>query len=225
MNKQLLCLLLVSAVLPSCIQTIEDVRNNPNRASQQAASAPTTPPIVTKQQKEAVEALQSDDINKDFRELNGRVEVVENQMNQMKSDEKTKALEAKVNALETKIALLETTIADMHNQQKKEAPSYIHGSDLKDVGKKMPEQPESIPYQEAGKLFEKKKWDEAVLAYEEYRKTNPSGKNYADATYKIGVCFENMKSKDDARAFYKEVIEKFPKSKEASLAKGKLKKL
>ena len=54
---------------------------------------------------------------------------------------------------------------------------------------------------------------------------NPKGKRYADATYKIGMSFQELKLKDDAKAFYQEVIQKFPKSSEAKKAEVRLKKL
>ena len=81
------------------------------------------------------------------------------------------------------------------------------------------------PLADATQHFNNKKWEDAILAYEDYRKHNPKGAEYAEATLKIGMCFQNMSLKDDAKVFYKEVVEKFPKSKEASVAKSKLKKL
>jgi TolA-binding protein len=225
MNKIIL-LLATTLFLPSCLQTTAELRGNrPQQANTPSGETPPPPPIVTKQQKDAVESMRTDDINKDFRELNGRIEVVENQVNQLRDSEKVKALEMKVAQLESKIGLLETTVTDLNNKSQKQiAAAGIHGSDVKEIGKDIGKV-EPIALQEANKLYDKRKWDEAILAFEEYRKGNPQGKMYADATFKIGICFQNMGMKDDAKAFFKEVVDKFPKSKEAGLAKGKLKKL
>ena len=43
------------------------------------------------------------------------------------------------------------------------------------------------------------------------------------ALYKIGLSFESLGMKDDAKGFYQELIEKHPKSQEAKKAKAKMK--
>lgn len=225
MNKNLIGLLGLALLVQGCLKTTAELRNDPNRnqpaaATSSSSAAPTPPPIVTKQQQAAVEAMRSDDINRDFRELNGRVEVVEKQLNDVKDNEKVRMLEAKITQLEAKIGLLESTVTELHTRSKKEAAYTPPVSAPKEI---FPQEP-SV-YTEANKLYDKQKWEDAVLAFEEYRKSNPKGKLYADATYKIGICFQNLGMKDDAKAFFKEVVDKYPKSKEAGLAKGKLKKL
>lgn len=226
MNKNFLMLAVSSLLLTACLQTVADLRNEPktqspppgekifSKNSEKAAPA-AAPAPVTKQQKEAVEKLHQDDINKDFRELNGRVEVVENQLNLIKEGEQVKALEAKIVQLETKISLLEATVTDLNSKSKAVVAAPVVKESKSQVG----------TLGEASHHFDNKKWEDAILAYEEYRKTNPKGKSYPDATYKIGLCFQNLGMKDDARAFFKEVVEKYPQSKEAGLAKSKLKKL
>jgi TolA-binding protein len=44
-----------------------------------------------------------------------------------------------------------------------------------------------------------------------------------EALYKIGVSFEALGSKDDAKGFYQLLIDKFPKSSQAKKVKSKLK--
>jgi TolA-binding protein len=43
------------------------------------------------------------------------------------------------------------------------------------------------------------------------------------ATYKIGVCFQELGMIEEAKAFYDEVIAKYPKSNEAAKATSRLK--
>ena len=44
-----------------------------------------------------------------------------------------------------------------------------------------------------------------------------------EALYKIGVSFEALGSKDDAKGFYQLLVDKFPKSPQAKKVKSKLK--
>jgi len=74
-------------------------------------------------------------------------------------------------------------------------------------------------------MTQKKHWKEAIVAYEKYRSTNPTGKRYAEATYKIGASFHELGMKSEAKAFYAEVVEKFPKGEWAKKSNGRLKAL
>lgn len=84
---------------------------------------------------------------------------------------------------------------------------------------------EKDPFGSAESKFEKKAWREAILDYQRYRKDNPKGKQFSTATYKIGASFQELGMVDEARAFYEEVVSKFPKSKDATRANAKLKSL
>jgi TolA-binding protein len=83
----------------------------------------------------------------------------------------------------------------------------------------------SGPYEAGEDHFGAKKWKEAIVSFQKYRDQNPKGKNYADATYKIGVCFQELGMKDEAKSFMEEVTAKFPNSKEAKKAAFRLKNL
>lgn len=73
--------------------------------------------------------------------------------------------------------------------------------------------------------FSKKEWKKAILGFQKYRELNPTGKRYASATYKIGVCFQELGMKSEAKVFFEEVAEKYPKSSESKEAKVRLKSL
>jgi TolA-binding protein len=81
------------------------------------------------------------------------------------------------------------------------------------------------PYALAEEKFDQKNWKEAILEYEKYRKANPKGKQFSTATYKIGVAFQELGLNDEAKAFYEEVISKFPKTKDADRASTRMKNL
>jgi TolA-binding protein len=81
------------------------------------------------------------------------------------------------------------------------------------------------PFTHAEELFEEKDYRRAILSYQKYRDQSPKGAKFAEATYKIGFSFEKLNMNAEAKSFYNEVIEKYPKSPEAQKAKIRLKKL
>ncbi len=202
-----------------CLQTRSNLRG-------QTPSTPGVKPTVTpQQQKAAEEAVQKEDANKEFRELYGRIENVEKQLGDTKSNEPVKALEMKIAQMETELTLLRTTVSELNAKAKKDALLISSDERAGNHPQNHPKAHFKSPLSDATQHFDNKKWEDAILAFEEYRKHNPKGAEYPEATLKIGMCFQNMSLKDDAKVFYKEVVEKFPKSKEASVAKSKLKKL
>ena len=206
-NSNFFSTLLMFFLFVGCLQT----RSNLRQA--------TTAPVNVQQQKAAEEAIKKQDTDGEFRQLYGRLETVEKQVADAKENPQVKTLENRILQMETEMNLLRATISELNNKAKKDA--LLAASD-EQVAKK---QVAKSPLFDATKYFNDKKWEDAILAYEDYRKKNPKGTEYAEATLKIGLCFQNMGLKDDAKVFFKEVVEKYPKSKEADSAKSKLKKL
>lgn len=159
------------------------------------------------EQQAAAEKTQMDEINQDFRSLYGRVEVVEDRMSRLQDNPEINQLKVKVVELENKINLLEETVTQLNTRAK------VSKAKKKPVG----------PYDKASGFYTKKKWEDAILAFEDYRKKSPKGKLYADATFKIGMSFKNLGMKQDAKAFFQEVVDRFPKSKVAKQAKAQIK--
>ena len=60
------------------------------------------------------------------------------------------------------------------------------------------------------------------MAYQKFRDQNPKNKKFAKATLKIGLAFNELGLKDEAKTFLEEVVAKFPQSEEAKQAKSKL---
>lgn len=198
-------------VFAGCLQTRANLRQE-----SPTYTAPTKAPSHSPEQTKQAEAVaKNEDVNNEFRQLYGRIETVESQLKESKENEYVKGLETKLQQMEAKMTLLETTVAEL-NAKAKAAPAAVPAYEP-------PKQMGIID--KADGHFLKKDWEDAILAYEEYRKKNPKGSDYAHATYRIGLSFQSMGLKDDAKAFFKEVVDKYPKSKEASLAKDKLKKL
>lgn len=77
------------------------------------------------------------------------------------------------------------------------------------------------------KLFDDKKWSEAAAEYQAFREKTKSKKtnDYALATYKIGVCFQELGLKNEAKTFYKSVLKKHKGMKAAKFAQYRLENL
>ncbi|MEK7357673.1 MAG: tetratricopeptide repeat protein [Bdellovibrionota bacterium] len=167
------------------------------------------------------------DVDDELRKITGRIETVETRLAQV-TDKATKgagAVDQKVTAndaayreeftkLQTQVDELKKQLADMQESQKRVAQVSAPAADNP-----------KTQFQAAEGNFEKKNWKEAILDYEKYRKAYPKGKDFSAATYKIGVSFQELGMIDEAKAFYEEVLAKFPKSKDAKSAGSRLKGL
>lgn len=167
------------------------------------------------------------DIESDLRSMNGRIEVLENRQGlankdrekqrsenenqQAEQNKKMTALQDEVTRLSEAVATLSAEMTALKTAGGIEAGSSSSGK--KDL------------FEVAEESFEKKDWKKAVLSYQKYRDGNPKSKRFAESTYKIGVCFQELGMKDESKAFFDEVIAKFPNSAEAKKAKTRLKSL
>lgn len=156
----------------------------------------------------------ADEVDTQMRQLTGRVDEVENQVNQsnanfqsVSKDNQTR--DQKIAALEDSVKKLQADVQALTEQMtKKAAPTDPNGL-----------------ITDADGLASAKKYKEAIVEYQKYRDTYPKGNRYAEATYKIGTCFQELGMKDEARAFYEEVVNKHPKAPEAKKAAKRLKAL
>ncbi len=73
--------------------------------------------------------------------------------------------------------------------------------------------------------FAEKKYDDAILEYDEVIKKFPKGNKVPDALFRQGMAFLEMKDAVNAKLIFKEVIKRFPKSDQASRARKKLKEI
>src|SRR5574337_1051899 len=68
-------------------------------------------------------------------------------------------------------------------------------------------------------------WEMAIIEFDKVVKKYPNGEKAAASMLKEGFAFEKLGSKKEARVLLKEVIERFPKTSEAHLAKKRLESL
>jgi TolA-binding protein len=176
------------------------------------------------------------DIDEEFRKTYGRVEQIDVRLTQIKerAEKNDFALEAKVKEQDQKLAAyreeltkLASDLAEMRGQLEAARQALLSGATAAAGAATSggAAAPAKNSYELALSKFEAKAWRDAILAFEDYRKTYPRGKNIIPATYRIGLCFQELGMNDEAKAFFEEVIQKAPNSKEAGFSKTRLKEL
>ncbi|MGZ3697637.1 MAG: tetratricopeptide repeat protein, partial [Bdellovibrionota bacterium] len=80
---------------------------------------------------------------------------------------------------------------------------------------------EEATFLRAESYYKLKQYKKAIVDYSKFPEKYTHSKNMPQVLYKIGLCFDNLGMRDDAKGFYQELIEKFPKSPEAKKARPK----
>lgn len=205
-------MLLLSACEQFPLKTREQMRN-PDVKKEQAppAAKPAPPPAPTAEENDA-----------QMRRLNGKVEELENQLTQsaqaLQNEREMRAKEQREN--EQKLLAFEEAL------KKQEAAIHALTEQVNKPKAAAPEKADGAALMSDGdELMGGKKYKEAIVAFQKYRDAFPKGSHQAEATYKIASCFFSLGMKDEAGAFYHEVVAKYPKSQEAKKAQARLKKL
>jgi TolA-binding protein len=190
--------------------------------------------VTTLQQSTADVTTRFSEIEEDLRKTNGRSEQLDARMTQIKdrAEKNDFALEAKLKEHEAKLAAfreelqkMQTELNDVRASNQALQAAIQAGAASGSSGGGSASGGGGSAFDRGEAKFDAKSWKDAIFAYEEYRKASPKGKHFAAATYKIGVCFQELGMVDDAKPFYEEVISKAGKSKEADRARTRLKAL
>ena len=165
------------------------------------------------------------DLETETRELHGKIEVLENRMGQnaMAQEKTKKAAEDQSAELAKKVQILQDELAKLQEQLTQvagEVASRPAETSAVNSGKN-----DRSHFELAEDLFEKKDYRKAILNFQKFRETRPRDKKVPEAIYKIGVSFQELGMKDEARTFYEELLAKYSNSQEAKRAKIRLKKL
>lgn len=218
--------ILFSMTILGCLKTRSEVKDSETRQAVQQQ-------VVSLQKNTADSSNHFSELEEQMRALNGRTEVLENRLSvkgqETDRDKKTLVdqnaeLYRKVNILqeslgkmEQQINVLSTQMTVLEAQNQAQANSRV-AAPVAAVSKKN-------SFETAQEHFSQKEWKKAILNYEKYREESPKGKQIAEATFKIGVSFQELGLKDEAKTFFEEVIARFPKSEDAKRAKTRLKGL
>jgi TolA-binding protein len=206
---------LTAITLTGCLTTRAQLRSEQTTRTQQVSQV---------QEKQAQAVARIEEYDDQLRAINGRIDLLENQMSQFNAghadrqsmdvkqrdefNNKLKVYEEALRKLETQLAAANEEIALLKARKQVAAAPAPSAKDA---------------FTNAEDAFNKKDFKQAIVDYEAYRKASPKGKNYPAATFKIGMAFAELNMKDEAKAFFEEVVSKFPSSKEAKKASQRLK--
>lgn len=235
MMKKAISLIVLGLMLNGCLKTRAELRGD--EGNQEVAKQTRV------QQKETVRELREskptaaiarqEELDEQMRQLNGKVDSIENHLAQITAaqqgekqsvTEMAKFADTKFAAYEEELKKMQAQITALNEEIGRLKVANATAPAAAEVSAKSPAKGKTA-FDEGEEQFNAKKWKEAIVSYQKYRDNYPKGKMYADATYKIGVCFQELKMKDEARAFFDEVIAKFPGSKEAKKAAFRMKSL
>jgi TolA-binding protein len=230
----LLCCFSLSGCLKSRLQLRED-------GEDKEASKPVAAQV---QDVQPQGSYVIDEIKSELTKMNGRLEDLE----RAKNESASAAGKDEFKKLETRIVELEQAQGQMIEAIKKikESPAVENAtsSDLLEKGKAQFQEDdcdsavetftsvlksakgakaEEATFYRAECYFKLKQFKKAIVDYSRFPEKFTKSKHMPVALLKIGSSFELLGMKDDAKGFYQELIEKFPKSPEAKKAKAKLK--
>ncbi len=239
--------LFCGVLFSSCLKTRADLGDQEQSQvyGKKSASNQATNQAARPSQLVAKAQATVDERDELIRGFNGRIENLENQISKL---EKEKAAAAADNSSAQKMQLLQDALAKMETQiQKLEAEAGaaavaskpavnppMASSDSNTIKLSNPNKKGAAAsaaastggaYELAQEHFGRSEWKKAILSYQKYVDENAKGKNIADAKYKIGVCFQELGMKDEAMAFYEEVIANYGKTESGKKAKIRLTKI
>ncbi len=215
-------LLSIAVLLSGCLKTRSEVSDTDQKAVYGKKN-------VENQMEAQVAVAQPPAEEKDelIRNLNGRVEVLENQLTAL-----VKEKESLTTQDSQKIVLLQEALAKMEAQLHKfeteaapkpeeKTPETSEKSSDEAEGKTVATKKLGT-YESAEQNFTKQEWKKAILNFQKYTDESPRGKNVPDAKYKIGVCFQELGMKEEAMAFYEEVVANHSKTTAGKKSKARL---
>lgn len=165
--------------------------------------------------------------------MNGRVETLEAKINSLdrglqahnrQGDQQVVEVSNRVRTLEEASIGLNQRM-DAIVEELKNLRASIDSSNKSEKSAAHSKGPEKGPFTVAEDEYAKQNWGEAILSYMKYREQNPTGKRYAEATFKIGYAFQQMGKGVQAKSFYQEVVNRFPGTPHAKKAQSQLQKL
>jgi TolA-binding protein len=225
MNKliqQISGTILLVLLLTGCLQTRNEAKTSESRQMMQQQ-------VTTLQKTNADVGSQISEFNERMRELTGRVEEAENKVSASQHSLETAAKANQLANVENsqKIILLQETLAKMETQNLQMAAEIQNLKNDRGASSNASstKASEKDSFQAGQDLFVRREWKRAILYFQKYRDENSKGKNLAEATYNIGVSFQELGMKDEAKTFYEEVMTNFSKTEFAKKAKSRLKNI
>ncbi len=225
-------LALTLITLPACLKTRAQVRTD------SPDEAPKSSELLASQ------AAAIDELKTELARLTGRLEELERAQGQASKNEGTAHLEA-VKKLETRLNELEQAqIETLENLKKvqtsspaadpvswlEQGKSRLISGDLEGAADALseylksskPRQAEEATFLRGEAYFGLKQYKKAIIDFSKFPERFQKSRKMPEALYKIGLSFDALGMREDARNFFQELIEKFPKTEEAKKAKGRV---
>lgn len=213
----ILLLLLIST--SSCLRTRSDLAEQDQKKEMKNQ-------LTTLQQFAARDEVRYQDFESQLRSMNGKIEALEFKINELieKGDKKSNDDSIVKNQRDLQLKTYEDAIRSLQTQLNLQIQEIENLKALALAKSQITtNSPTKGNFTSAEEAYKKKDWKSAILGYQKYREANPKGRRYAHATLRIGISFVELGLKADAKPFFEEVVEKFPKSAEAKEAKNRLK--
>jgi TolA-binding protein len=216
-----LALVAIGAV--GCLQTRSDVKTGEQRQVLQQQ-------VGTLQKTNADIWNRISELEEQLRFMNGRVEVLEGRLASAsnESDQLRRQSVELTQGQNQKFALYQEALEKMEQNISALQAELTHLRNQPATPSKKENEKEALkadPFGLAESHFSKREFKAAIVEYQRYVEKNPKGKKVASATYKIGVSFQELGMKGEAKAFYDDVIANHPRTDEAKKAKIRLQKM
>lgn len=231
--KKTLLLISLAFLSSSCLKTRNQVRADDESSSERGAPAKIQDVKVN-------DSYVVDEMKVELTRLTGRIEDLERERRESQGDkskdETIKKLETRIQELEqTQTTLLENmkkaqdaAKADpkeafergeaLFNEKKYEEAAKELSTYIKAGGKSI----EEATFMRGESYYELKEYKKAIVDFSKFYEKYAKAKKASKAVLRIAQSFDALGMKEDATAFYQEVLDKYPKSKEAATAKKKL---
>lgn len=236
-KTQLSPLFLVLLLLSSsaCLKTRAQLKDDDREASK---PIPVQPAQEVRPQGQYV----IDEIKAEITQLTGRIEDLERAQKQksaLSEQEEIKKIESRLTSIEQNQTQLQETLAKLeastavknpeevfnHAKALYEDEEYEKAADAFGRYLKTPKvkKPEEATYLKGECYYKLKQYKKAIVEYSKFPEKYTRSSKMPEALYKIGLSFEALGMKEDAKGFYQELVERFPKTPEAKKAKKKVK--
>jgi TolA-binding protein len=159
-----------------------------------------------------------------IQDLNNRQAELENKVDAMSRDltDIQRQLEIQTARIKNLVENYSEMYLKLDDLQKKQAVTKPGGTVSKDITKAAPT---GDLYQRANTLYNEGQYLNAILAYQVFIDTYPNDGKVADAYLKQGLSLVKIGRPDGAKFFFKTLIDRFPHSREAALARQQLERI
>ncbi len=220
--------------LSACLKTRAQLRDE--SSSELSTPVPAHPVQEVESQQHGGYAI--DEMKAEFTRLEGRLEDLERAQKEATSNKS--GLETRVHQLEQGQLALQENLKKSHETP----PPILDPSELYKKGLsqfsdeeyelalesfiaylKIPrvKKADEATFLKGECFYNLKQYKKAIVEYSKFPEKFTHSVRMPEALYKIGRSFDALGMRDDAKGFYQELVEKFPKSSEAKKVRKKLK--